>query len=143
MKKVLLGYLMQSMIISSAYAQVKRDTLRGSHGSYEIKAAFPGGEEGWKSYLERNFRVSEVECEMPAQEATYAETAVIQFKILKNGKVAEVICRNSNLINSALKNEAIRLVRDAPIWTPAENNGRLINDFRIERISIKVPLVSL
>ncbi len=143
MRKFIYSYLILLIIISPSEAQIKRDTVKESHGSYEIRAAFPGGDKNWKNYLRQNFRENEVECEMPIRDTTYIETAVVQFKILKDGKIAEVLCRNSNLINSALKNEAVRLITEAPLWIPAERNERLMNDYRIEKISISVPLVSL
>ena len=143
MKNFILIYLILLLIAFSADAQIKRDTIKGSHGSYEIRAVFPGGDKNWKNYLKQNFRENEVRCEMPVRNSIYTETAVVQFKILKDGKIAEVLCRNSNLINRTLKNEAVRLIMEAPLWISAERNGRLMNDYRIEKISITVSPVYL
>jgi len=138
MKKLILSNLIFLLINLSTEAQIKRDTIREAHGSYEIRAVFPGGDKNWKNYLKQNFREHEVRCKMPVCELTYTETAVIQFKILKDGKITEVFCKNSNSINSALMNEAVRLIMEAPPWIPAERNGRLVNDYRIEKISITI-----
>jgi len=138
MKNFILVYIILFTINLRAVAQTKRDTIKGAHGTIEIDACYPGGDKNWKNYLKQNFREHEVRCKMPVCELTYTETAVMQFKILKDGKIAEVFCKNSNSINSTLMNEAVRLIMEAPLWIPAERNGRLVNDYRIEKISITI-----
>lgn len=138
MKKCILLYVASWVINSAGFAQVERDTIKGAHGSYHIYAVFPGGEKKWQEYLINNFRKKQVARNMPACDIGFSETAIVQFKILKNGTVAEVSCRNSYSISADLKREAVRVITDSPPWIPAEQNGRPINDYRIEKISITV-----
>ena len=138
MKKYILCSLIIPVIVHPGRAQIRRDTIKISHGGYEIMAAFPGGDDNWKIYLKQHFKANEVLCKMPVRDPAYTETAMVQFKILKDGTVTAVFCRNANSINSALKNEAVRLIEASPRWIPAEHNKRLMNDFRIEKISITV-----
>jgi hypothetical protein len=75
---------------------------------------------------------------MPARDTMYTETAIIQFKIFKDGTIINVKCINSDLVSIALKDEAIRLISSCPLWIPAQRNGRHTVAYRVEKISITV-----
>ncbi len=60
------------------------------------------------------------------------------YKILKDGSIGEVRCKNSSSINIFLVNEAIRLIKESPKWIPAMQNGRLVNAYKTEEFSFTV-----
>src|SRR5688500_4915470 len=138
MNKLILIYLVLLGGTLVAKAQTTRDTIKGAHGNMEINTVFPAGEKNWKIYVAENFRANVVKCQMAVRDTPYTETAVIQFMISKDGSIRHVKCRNSHMVSAALKNEAERLIMGSPAWLPAWQNGRYINGYRKENISITI-----
>jgi protein TonB len=100
-----------------------------------VEASFPGS---WELYLQNNFRGEEVRCRMPRHDTVYTQTAEVRFIIGKTGDITEVKCFNNNSVNIALVNEAIRIIKESPRWVPGVQNGRPVNTYKKEKISITV-----
>lgn len=136
MNKAIVFYLIPFLISLSVNAQIKKDTEQYTHCVVEIDASFPGGEIAWQKYLKRNFKGKV--CQMPFRDSAYTQTAIIQFQIYKDGSIINVNCINSDSIYPALKNEAVKLIKNSPKWTPAQRNGRYQITNKLENISITV-----
>jgi hypothetical protein len=109
-----------------------------THCAFECEAYFPGGKTAWERYLSKNFRRNEVRCQMISIDTAYTESAFVEFIVTKDGSIADVVCTNEDSINIALKKEAIRLIKEAPKWSPAQKKGRYQISNESEKISIAV-----
>jgi len=90
----------------------------------DIHAAFPGGDNAWKRYLEANL-------EYPSNETR--GDVVVQFLVSEKGKVDSAIVISGP---PALHKEAIRLVKKLN-WVPGIKNGRKVNSWTTVTISFK------
>jgi protein TonB len=99
----------------------------------EIEAAFPGGDGKWRQYLERNAN-GQVATDNGAPEGTY--TTVVQFVVDKEGNISDV----KSLTNHGygMEEEAMRVIRKGPKWTPAVQNGRQVKAYRKQPITFQV-----
>jgi protein TonB len=99
----------------------------------EIEAAFPGGDGKWRQYLERNCN-GQVATDNGAPEGTY--TTIVQFVVDKEGNISDV----KSLTNHGygMEEEAMRVIRKGPKWTPAVQNGRQVKAYRKQPITFQV-----
>ena len=83
----------------------------------EEQPQFPGGNTALMQWLQNNMRYPQ-----SALDAGIGGRVIVQFVVEKDGSItnAEVL----RGIDPALDNEALRLVRAMPKWTPAKNNGQ-------------------
>lgn len=99
----------------------------------EIEAAFKGGESAWRKFLERNLNPN-VPVDNGAPEGVY--TVYIQFVVSKDGSVSDIRALTNH--GYGMEQEAIRVLKKAPSWTPAIQNGRQVNAFRKQPITFQV-----
>ena len=99
----------------------------------EIEAAFPGGESAWRKYLERNLNPS-APVDNGAPEGTY--TVYVQFVVSKDGSISDV--RPLTKHGFGMEEEAVRVIKKGPKWTPAIQNGRQVNAYRKQPITFQV-----
>lgn len=85
----------------------------------QVEAKFPGGASAWKKFLERNLN-SNVPVENGAPPSTY--TVVVSFLVDKNGRISDITALNDPGYGTA--DEAVRVLKKSPQWTPALQNGR-------------------
>ncbi len=99
----------------------------------EIEAAFPGGDGKWRQYLEKNAN-GQVASDNGAPEGTY--TTVVQFVVDKDGNISDVRALTSH--GYGMEEEAMRVIRKGPKWTPAVQNGRQVKAYRKQPITFQV-----
>ncbi len=99
----------------------------------EIEAAFPGGESSWRKYLERNLNPS-APVDNGAPEGTY--TVYVQFVVSKDGSISDVRALTKH--GYGMEEEAVRVIKKGPKWTPAIQNGRQVNAYRKQPITFQV-----
>lgn len=99
----------------------------------EIEAAFPGGDSKWRQYLERTLNAN-VPVDNNAPEGTY--TTVIQFVVDKEGNISDVRAMTNH--GYGMEEEAIRVIKKGPKWTPAVQNGRQVKAYRKQPITFQV-----
>ncbi|MEP7317736.1 MAG: energy transducer TonB [Panacibacter sp.] len=85
----------------------------------QIEAKFQGGAAAWQKYLERNLN-SNVPVDNGAPPANY--TVVVSFLVDKNGNISEVQALNNPGYGTS--EEAVRVIKKGPAWSPAVQNGR-------------------
>ncbi len=99
----------------------------------EIEAKFPGGDGKWRQYLERNCN-AQVATDAGAPEGTY--TTVVQFVVDKEGNISDVKSMTNH--GYGLEEEAVRVIKKGPNWTPAVQNGRQVKAYRKQPITFQV-----
>ncbi|MGZ8517940.1 MAG: energy transducer TonB [Chitinophagaceae bacterium] len=99
----------------------------------EIEASFKGGESAWRKYLERNLNPS-APVDNGAPEGTY--TVYVQFVVSKDGSISDVKALTKH--GYGMEDEAVRVIKKGPAWTPAIQNGRSVNAYRKQPITFQV-----
>lgn len=99
----------------------------------EVEAAFPGGDAGWRRFLERNLNAN-APIDNGAPEGTY--TVVVQFIVDKGGNISDVKALSGH--GYGMEEEAVRVIKRGPKWTPAIQNGRNVNAYRKQPITFVV-----
>lgn len=99
----------------------------------EIEASFKGGESAWRKYLERNLNPS-APVDNGAPEGLY--TVYVQFVVSKDGSISDVRALTKH--GYGMEEEAVRVIKKGPAWTPAIQNGRSVNAYRKQPITFQV-----
>lgn len=99
----------------------------------EVEASFPGGDHAWRRYLEQNLNAG-----TPAYKGAPggAYTVIIQFVVDKEGKVSDIKALTSH--GFGMEAEVIRLLRKAPRWNPALQEGRPVKAYRKQPVTFMV-----
>lgn len=90
---------------------------------------FPGGEEAFKAYLTANLRYPEMEREQGIEGTVY-----LSIIVEPNGAVTNVTELRGVNGGRGLKQEAIRVLKAMPTWTPGRINGKPV------RVMMNVPV---
>jgi len=99
----------------------------------EVEASFPGGEGQWRKFLERNLNAS-APVDNGAPPGSY--TVQVQFIVDKEGNVSEVRALTNH--GYGMEEEAVRVIKRGPKWTPAIQNGRQVKAYRKQPITFVV-----
>jgi protein TonB len=99
----------------------------------EIEASFKGGEGAWRKYLERNLNPN-APVDNGAPEGLY--TVYVQFIVSKDGSISDVRALTNH--GFGMEQEAVRVIKKGPAWTPAVQNGRQVNAYRKQPITFQV-----
>jgi protein TonB len=111
----------------------KEDDENKIFDKVEVEAQFPGGDAKWKRYLETNCN-GQVATDNGAPEGTY--TTVVQFVVDKEGNISDVHALTNH--GYGMEEEAMRVIKKGPKWTPAIQNGRQVKAYRKQPITFQV-----
>ena len=88
-----------------------------SSGAYALTpASFPGGDEAQEAYIVANLRYPQV-----AKDNGIEGVVAVLFTVKIDGTIGNI--KIKRMVDPDLENEAIRLVKQMPNWTPATDNG--------------------
>ena len=113
----------------------KRVIVVGNEKVYdtlEVLPEFPGGVEGLMKYIGENLKYP-----ADAIENKIEGRFVVQFVVNKIGEVTNV--RTMNSLYPSCDEEAIRVVRAMPKWTPGKQDGKAVNVYYTLPIVYKLP----
>ena len=99
----------------------------------DIEANFPGGESGWRSYLEQNLNAN-TPVDHGAPAGSY--TVWIQFIVSKDGRISDI--KMLTHLGYGMETEVMRILRKSPPWSPAEQNGRTVKAYRKQPVTFVV-----
>ncbi len=98
----------------------------------EIEAQFPGGAGAWTKYVSRAISSSIDEF----TESDYG-TVVVKFIVSKDGTISNV--EATTMKGTKLAEIATNSIRKGPKWTPAQQNGRMVNAYRLQPVTLTNP----
>lgn len=98
----------------------------------EIEATFPGGPSAWQRYVTRAITAEQDEF----TESDYG-TCVVRFVVDRNGIVSDV--QATTMKGSKLAEVAVNAIRKGPKWNPAQQNGRQVNAYRLQPVTLTNP----
>ncbi len=99
----------------------------------ENEASFPGGQTAWRRYLERNLNPS-APVDNGAPPGTYQ--VIVRFIVSKDGSISDVQAETKH--GYGMEEEATKIIKKGPKWTPALQNGRNVNAYRRQPITFVV-----
>lgn len=102
-------------------------------GPVEIEAEFPGGAKEWERFLRRNLQ-ADIPIDNNAAPGRY--TVYLQFIVDKEGKVSDIKALTAH--GFGMEEEAVRVLRKATKWNPANQNGRAVKAYRKQPITFVV-----
>lgn len=94
----------------------------------EVMPEFPGGYKALLEFISKNVRYPE-----EAMKNAWQGRVVLQFVIEKDGAVSNIKVLRS--VNETLDNEAMRVIREMPKWTPGKDKGKEV------RCKYTIPIV--
>ncbi|MEO6639098.1 MAG: energy transducer TonB, partial [Ginsengibacter sp.] len=98
----------------------------------EIEAQFPGGAGAWTKYVTRAISSNIDEF----TEGDYG-TCVVKFIVSKDGSISNV--EATTMKGTKLAEIATNSIRKGPKWTPAQQNGRMVNAYRLQPVTLTNP----
>jgi antitoxin component YwqK of YwqJK toxin-antitoxin module len=101
----------------------------------EKEAEFPGGEKGWRSYLERNLN-PDIPVNRMAPPRTY--TVRVKFIVQTDGSITDITAETYH--GYGMEEEVIRVLKNGPKWIPAVQYGRKVKAYRIQPVTFVVSL---
>ncbi len=95
----------------------------------EIPAQFPGGQEKFNEYVQRNLKYPKKAAKQGLSGNVYVEMIIDADGIIKDETVRPVKASRLNkaekpLLDQDCQTEAVRLLRACPKWNPATRNGK-------------------
>jgi periplasmic protein TonB len=99
----------------------------------EKEAEFPGGVAAWRRYLEKNLDAN-IPVNNGAPEGNH--TVYIQFVVDKEGNISQVEPLTS--IGFGMEEEAMKIIKKGPKWTPAKQNGNYVKAYHKQPITFVV-----
>ena len=110
----------------------KRNTEDSTFIAVEIEASFPGGADGWQRYIKKAI-LSQLE---DFSDADFG-TCVVKFIVDKTGAVSDV--HATTMKGTKLAEIAVNAIRKGPKWIPAQQNGRYVNAYRVQPVTLQNP----
>jgi protein TonB len=110
-----------------------RETPDVVFAKVEIAPEFPGGQQAWSRYLQRTLNAN-IPVEKGAPAGTYG--VVIRFLVNKDGSIQDFEPLTKN--GYGTEEEAIRILKQGPKWTPAIQNGRKVAAFVEQKLTFVV-----
>jgi protein TonB len=98
----------------------------------EVDASFPGGTGAWTKYVQRAIEANQDEF----TESDFGK-CIVKFIVDKTGKVSSV--EAITMRGSKLAEVATNIIRKGPNWIPAQQNGRLVNAYRLQPVAYISP----
>ena len=99
----------------------------------ENEAEFPGGYQAWVRYLKQNLNPN-APTDNGAPNGTYQ--VIIKFIVSKDGSISDV--HGETKFGYGMEEEAIKIIKRGPKWTPALQNGQNVNAYRRQPITFIV-----
>jgi hypothetical protein len=99
----------------------RNDDIEKIYTSVQIPSTFPGGTDAWAKFLARNLN-RDLPVENGAPAGKYRVT--VSFIVARDGTISDVIADNDPGYGTA--EEAVRVIKAGPSWTPAEQNGHKV-----------------
>lgn len=98
----------------------------------EIEASFPGGPSAWTKYV-----TAAIQRDIDEFTESDYGTCVVKFIVDKTGKVSQV--EATSMKGTKLAEIATNAIRKGPNWTPAQQNGRYVNAYRLQPVTLTNP----
>lgn len=97
----------------------------------EVESEFPGKAKAWSRFLNNNLNYPK-----RAMDLLLQGTATIHFQIDTEGALCDPFIFHS--VEFSIDEEALRIIRKSPKWTPAVKNGKKVRSWKIQPIMFRL-----
>ena len=125
--KLLLLFLI--LPASKAFSQKKDSLANKVFSKVEIEATFPGGDAAWTKYVFNAMKDADINWKNADQ-----GTCRIRFIVDKHGSISDV--EALNMKKTRLAKFAVKIISDGPKWRPASQDGKYVNAYREQPITL-------
>lgn len=122
-------YWLFAFLLSGVFGTLSAQAPKDSLIVYDVDryAQFRGGVTGWNRFVQENLDVRYIVSSIDS--TTYVDyglkqTAIMEFTVCEDGIVCDIEIVNKNKISPAFAEEALRVMKKSPKWTPALKDGR-------------------
>jgi hypothetical protein len=132
--KIILPVYLLLTISSSAQVNIN-DSIHANKTVFskvDVEASFPGGDNAWKTYLQKNLR-PDIPQENGAPLGFY--TVIVKFVVGADGNLADI--QSATNWGYGMEKEVIRIIQNSGKWLPAMQNGRPVNAYRRQPVSFQ------
>jgi hypothetical protein len=98
----------------------------------EVEASFPGGPKAWSKYISHAITDN-----LDKLKRSDYGTCIVRFIVDTSGQVSDVIA--TTMKKSRLAKIAIAAITKGPKWVPAQQNGKSVNAYRLQPITLMDP----
>ncbi len=119
---------------------ILQDTIPETEDSFFVKferveeeVSFPGGENAWLQYLQKNIDTN-IPTKKKAPAGTY--TVIVQFILDREGNISDVRALTNH--GYGVEDEVLRVIKKTSRWTPAKQNGRIVKAYRKQAVTFQV-----
>jgi protein TonB len=126
-------------LFNNVQAQTQTDTVDSTYSNdnrayskVEVEASFPGGQQAWVKYISKQLMQS-------IDQLTKKDygTCIVKFIVGKDGYVSAV--EATTMKKSRLAKIAVAAIENGPRWIPAQQNGKYVNAYRLQPVTITNP----
>jgi periplasmic protein TonB len=96
----------------------------------EIESEFPGGQEAWLRFLQKNLAYPSTAIKRNIQ-----GTVILQFKVCKDGTLCDRKAISGPII---LQGTALNVLKKSPRWKPAIKNGRNVDSYKRQPVVFRL-----
>ena len=99
----------------------------------EVSPQFTGGQEAWRKYLMGNLKAN-----TPVEEGwkTGVHKVIVKFIVHSDGTVSDVTTENYK--GSKTAQHCIEVIKNAPKWQPAVQNGKKVNAYKKQPVTFVI-----
>jgi periplasmic protein TonB len=121
------------IVISDKHDDIITSTDNEPFQIFQIqeKPIFPGGDSELIKFVAENTKYP-----IPSQEQGIEGTVYIRFVVTKTGEIGNAVVMRQ--MDPLLDEEALRVVKTLPKWTPGKNNGNPVNVWFIIPVKFKL-----
>lgn len=122
-----------TQIVFAQEKSVSNDSAEVTFIKVDEEAYFPGGVEGWKSFLRKKLS-ADIPVRNNAPDGFY--TVVVRFIVSKDGSIKDLTPETSH--GYGMEKEVIRVLKKGPRWMPAKQNGNIVNAYKRQPVTFVV-----
>ena len=130
----LLLFLACQFVCAVLFSQdsIKTESRKEYYTLVDETASYPGGHKALGKYLKDNLKYPSEAIEQGVEGRVF-----VQFIVETNGTGTDI--RVVKGIGSGCDEEALRLIKEMPIWIPAKKDGILVRQKMIQLVLFKLP----
>ena len=126
--------LMVFLLSASVHAQTRQNDSTGNAilEKVEVEASFPGGPQAWAKYI-----TNAIKDNIDKLKRSDYGTCIVRFIVDTKGRVSEV--EATTMKKSRLAKISVDAISNGPRWNPAQQNGRFVNAYRLQPVTLQTP----
>ena len=103
-----------------------------AYSQVEVEASFPGGQPAWVKYITKQI-MDNID---QLRKKDYG-TCIVKFIVGKDGYVSAV--EATTMKKTRLAKIAVEAIENGPRWIPAQQNGKKVNAYRLQPVTLTEP----